>query len=174
MLVSAAAQIPTAARACGAAGFCRRSFKACSAASTGEPVLFVSNPPGMDRDVRAPQSRRAQEAQRTRTRKPIGDPETLTRIGQYELAFRMQMAVPEVMDISQRSRSTSHEAYGAAAGQASFANNCLLGRRLVEQGVRYVQLFDWGWDFHGTGARRPTSSNGLPKKCQQIDRPSRR
>ena len=79
----------------------------------------------------------------------LGHPETLTRIAQYELAFRMQASVPEVMDIT-REPKTTLAAYGAEPGEASFANNCLLARRLVEQGVRYVQLFDWGWDFHGT------------------------
>ena len=63
----------------------------------------------------------------------------------------MQIAVPEVMDISQRAAPTCSRTYGAQPGAASFANNCLLARRLVEQGVRFVQLFDWGWDFHGTG-----------------------
>jgi len=61
----------------------------------------------------------------------------------------MQLSVPELMDISREPKAIL-EAYGAAPGEASFANNCLLARRLVEQGVRFVQLFDWGWDFHGT------------------------
>jgi hypothetical protein len=99
----------------------------------------------------------------------MGHPETLTRIAQYELAFRMQMAVPEVMDIS---REPAHvlEAYGAQPGAASLANNCLLARRLIEQGVRYVQLFDWGWDFHGT---RPAEDirDGLTQKCATMDKP---
>ena len=82
----------------------------------------------------------------------LGHPETLTRIAQYELAFRMQASVPEVMDISSETQETL-AAYGAEPGASSFANNCLLARRLVEQGVRYVQLFDWGWDFHGTDRR---------------------
>ena len=87
----------------------------------------------------------------------LGDPETLTRIAQYEMAFRMQTRVPEVMDISQEPKETL-EAYGAKPGEASFANNCLLARRLVEQGVRFVQLFDWGWDFHGTGPARTSAT----------------
>ncbi len=82
-----------------------------------------------------------------------GHPETLTRIAQYELAFRMQVSVPEVMDIAQESQSTL-DAYGAKPGESSFANNCLLARRLSEAGVRFVQLFDWGWDFHGTNPGR--------------------
>jgi hypothetical protein len=97
------------------------------------------------------------------------DPETLTRIEQYELAFRMQVAVPEVMDISQEPQSIL-EAYGAEPGRASFANNCLLARRLIEQGVRFVQLFDWGWDLHGT-AKHDDIHYQLVKKCHEADQP---
>jgi uncharacterized protein (DUF1501 family) len=99
----------------------------------------------------------------------LGHPETATRIAQYELAFRMQTAVPEVMDITRESKTTL-EAYGAQPGASSFANNCLLARRLVEQGVRYVQLFDWGWDFHGTGPNEDIR-DGLTKKCATMDKP---
>jgi uncharacterized protein (DUF1501 family) len=101
--------------------------------------------------------------------KEVGDPETLTRISQYELAFRMQMAVPQVMDIKQEPAAIIEE-YGAQPGAASFANNCLLARRLVERGVRYVQLYDWGWDCHGTGKGDDIVYH-LPEKCKQIDRP---
>jgi hypothetical protein len=81
----------------------------------------------------------------------------------------MQASVPEVMDIS---REPQHvlEAYGARPGEGSFANNCLLARRLVEQGVRYVQLFDWGWDFHGTNPAEDIR-DGLTKKAMTMDRP---
>jgi hypothetical protein len=99
----------------------------------------------------------------------FGHPETLTRIEQYELAFRMQMSVPEVMDISKESKKTL-EAYGAEPGGSSLANNCLLARRLSESGVRYVQLFDWGWDFHGTGPQEDIR-DGLTKKCATMDKP---
>ena len=81
----------------------------------------------------------------------------------------MQVSVPEVMDIHRESRQTL-AMYGAKPGAASFANNCLLARRLVEQGVRFVQLFDWGWDGHGTGVNDDLVHQ-LPKKCQEIDRP---
>jgi uncharacterized protein (DUF1501 family) len=81
----------------------------------------------------------------------------------------MQISVPEVMDISREPKELL-EAYGAAPGEASFANNCLLARRLVEQGVRFVQLFDWGWDFHGTNEREDIR-DGLTKKCGRMDKP---
>ena len=81
----------------------------------------------------------------------------------------MQLSVPEVMDISRETPATL-AAYGAQPGDASFANNCLLARRLVEQGVRFVQLFDWGWDFHGTSVNEDIRG-GLTKKCVSMDRP---
>ena len=99
----------------------------------------------------------------------MGHPETLTRIAQYELAFRMQVSVPEVMDISKEPDKIL-EAYGAEPGKTSLANNCLLARRLVESGVRFVQLFDWGWDFHGTGPDEDIR-DGLTRKCATMDKP---
>ena len=81
----------------------------------------------------------------------------------------MQLSVPVVMDISRETPATL-AAYGAQPGDASFANNCLLARRLVEQGVRFVQLFDWGWDFHGTSVNEDIRG-GLTKKCVSMDRP---
>ena len=122
----------------------------------------------MDRRIRR-QSLDALRDLNERTAVQQGNPETLTRIAQYELAYRMQMAVPEVMDISRESASAL-EAYGAKPGESSFANNCLLARRLVEKGVRFVQLFDWGWDFHGTNPREDIR-DGLTNKCNTMDRP---
>jgi uncharacterized protein (DUF1501 family) len=99
----------------------------------------------------------------------LGHPETRTRIAQYELAFRMQTSVPGVMDISKEPTAVL-EAYGANPAEASFANNCLLARRLVEEGVRFVQLFDWGWDFHGTSPKEDIR-DGLTAKMARTDRP---
>jgi uncharacterized protein (DUF1501 family) len=96
-------------------------------------------------------------------------PETLTRIAQYELAYRMQTSVPDVMDISKESQKTL-DAYGAEVGGSSLANNCLLARRLAEKGVRFVQLFDWGWDYHGTNPKEDIR-DGLTKKCATMDKP---
>jgi hypothetical protein len=116
----------------------------------------------------------------------VGDAETLTRIAQYELAYRMQTSVPEVMDITKEPRHIL-DLYGAMPGYVSasdsaddprplykgddptFANNCLLARRLVEQGVRFVQLYDWGWDHHGSSPGESIDET-LPIKCKQIDR----
>lgn len=149
-------------------GFLPSVFQGVQCRSKGDPVLYASDPKGMDRGLR----RRSLDALRTLNElqaKELGHPETLTRIAQYELAYRMQASVPEVMDITRETKETQ-EAYGAKPGAASFANNCLLARRLVEQGVRFVQLFDWGWDFHGTGAGTGLES-GLTNKWAATDKP---
>jgi hypothetical protein len=129
--------------------------------SSGEPVLFLDNPKGhsaRDRRQVLDAVRTLNEAQLA----DVGDPEIATRISQYEMAYRMQTSVPELMDISQESKATL-ELYGAQPGKASFANNCLLARRLVERGVRMVQLYDADWDHHADLATR------LPRKCQDVD-----
>ncbi len=98
----------------------------------------------------------------------VGDPETLTRISQYEMAYRMQIHASDALDMA-REPDYIHASYGTAPGKESFANNCLLARRLVERGVRFVQLYDWGWDHHGNGEN--TIDIGLKSKCDEIDRP---
>ncbi len=159
---------PTGGKSLWGSGFLPSVYQGVQCRSTGEPILYVNNPAGMNRDVR----RRSLDTLRDLNQQELehfGDPETSARIDQYELAFRMQMAVPEVMDINREPQHTL-EAYGAQPGQASFANNCLLARRLIEQGVRYVQLFDWGWDIHGTNQSNDIVHE-LPRKCQETDRP---
>jgi hypothetical protein len=149
-------------------GFLPSVFQGVQCRSKGDPVLYVSDPPGMSRDLRRRSLDALKELNELQAAK-LGHPETLTRIAQYELAFRMQASVPEVMDISKETRETQ-EAYGAVPGESSFANNCLLARRLVEQGVRFVQLFDWGWDFHGTGPGEGLT-DGLTNKWAKTDKP---
>ncbi len=159
---------PTGGKALWSTGFLPSVYQGVQCRTSGEPILYANNPAGMDRDVR----RRSLDALKKLNEhelKEFGDPETLTRIEQYELAYRMQIAVPGVMDIKQETAKTL-DAYGARPGAASFANNCLLARRLVERGVRYVQLYDWGWDCHGTGPGDDIVEH-LPKKCKEIDRP---
>jgi hypothetical protein len=149
-------------------GFLPSVYQGVQCRSKGDPVLYVSDPAGMDREMRRlslDALRRLNEIQA----RELGHPETLTRIAQYELAFRMQMSVPEVMDISREPKQVL-EAYGAQPGASSLANNCLLARRLVEAGVRFVQLFDWGWDFHGTNPNEDIR-DGLTKKCATMDKP---
>ncbi len=159
---------PSAGKSVWGSGFLPSVFQGVQCRSEGEPILYVSDPKGMSRDVR----RRSLDALSQLNElelKEFGDPETLTRIAQYELAYRMQISVPSVMDISQEPKHVL-EAYAAQPGAGSFANNCLQARRLVERGVRYVQLFDWGWDIHGTGAGDDIVT-ALPKKCKEVDQP---
>lgn len=149
-------------------GFLPSVFQGVQCRSKGDPVLYVSDPAGMNRKLRR-KSLDALKKLNELQSADQGHPETLTRIAQYELAFRMQASVPEVMDITKESKET-HEQYGAKPGQSSFANNCLLARRLVEKGVRFVQLFDWGWDYHGTGEATGLTT-GLTKKWAATDKP---
>ena len=148
MVMVSGGKLPSGGKQLWGNGFLPSVFQGVQCRSTGEPILFVNDPPGMSRPLRRA-SLDALNALNQIEHQQFGDPETLTRIGQYELAFRMQTAVPEVMDITRESPQTL-AMYGAEPGTASLANNCLLARRLVEQGVRFIQLFDWGWDVHGT------------------------
>jgi len=149
-------------------GFLPSVYQGVQCRSKGDPVLYASDPEGLDREVRRISLDTLRELNELQAHE-LGHPETQTRIAQYELAYRMQISVPEIMDISRESPGTI-ESYGAKPGESSFANNCLLARRLVEQGVRYVQLFDWGWDFHGTNPAEDIR-DGLTKKCATMDRP---
>ena len=131
--------------------------------SKGDPVLFLSNPKGIK-----PSSRRdivdGINFLNKTALADVGDPEIATRIAQYELAYRMQSSVPELMEINSESSATL-ETYGAKPGATSLANNCLLARRLVEKGVRFVQLFDQGWDHHSG------LFGSIPNKARQLDKP---
>lgn len=157
---------PTGGKALWSTGFLPSVYQGVQCRTAGEPILYVNNPAGMDRDSRR-SSLDALKSLNEFEHQQFGDPETLTRISQYELAFRMQMTVPEVMDIGKEPEKM-REKYGAKPGVNSFANNCLLARRLVERGVRFVQLFDWGWDCHGTGKGDDIVEH-LPKKCKEVD-----
>jgi hypothetical protein len=167
VLISSGVQ-PSAGQSAWGSGFLPSVFQGVQCRSKGDPVLYVSNPDGMSRTLRKETIDAIRDLNELQAGE-LGHPETQTRIAQYELAFRMQTAVPEVMDISREPKKVIEE-YGAQPGGASFANNCLLARRLVQQGVRFVQLFDWGWDFHGTGANEDIRG-GLTKKCATMDKP---
>lgn len=167
VLISSGVQ-PNGGKSSFGSGFLPSVYQGVQCRSQGEPVLFATNPVGMDRQLRRKSLDALGELNAIQA-ESFGHPETMTRIAQYELAYRMQASVPEVMDISKESQETL-DAYGAKVGAASLANNCLLARRLVESGVRYVQLFDWGWDFHGTGPGEDIR-DGLTKKCETMDRP---
>ena len=159
---------PRVGNALWSSGFLPSVYQGVQCRSQGDPVLNVSNPQGTSRSSRRAALDTLQHLNQL-NHETFGDPETLTRIAQYEMAFRMQMAVPEAMSISDEPQYI-HEEYGTQEGKISFANNCLLARRLVERGVRYVQLFDWGWDSHGT-QEKEALNGGFVDKCKQIDRP---
>ncbi len=131
--------------------------------SQGDAVLYLSNPAS-----HSAQSRRrvldATKALNEARLADVGDPEIATRISQYEMAYRMQTNVPELIDLKAESAETLAR-YGAQPGKASFANNCLLARRLVERGVRVVELYDADWDHHAN------IENSLPKKARDVDQP---
>ncbi len=161
-------RLPRVGKALWSAGFLPSVYQGVQCRSQGDPVLNVSNPEGVSRQRRRAVLDTLEQLNRE-SYQQFGDPETLTRIAQYEMAFRMQTAAPEAMDLSRETADTL-EAYGAEPGKESFANNCLLARRLVEQGVRYVQLFDWGWDTHGSN-KGESLHHGFRDKCSQTDRP---
>jgi hypothetical protein len=167
VLVSSGVQ-PSGGQSLWGTSFIPSVFQGVQCRSKGDPVLYVSDPPGMDRELRRKTLDALRDLNEEQARE-LGHPETATRIAQYELAFRMQTSVPDVMDISREPQPVI-DAYGAKPGEASFANNCLLARRLLEQGVRFVQLFDWGWDFHGTNANEEIK-DGLTRKMARTDQP---
>lgn len=176
---------PDAGKSLWGSGFLPSVYQGVQCRTSDEPVLYLNNPTGIDRNLRRRMLDTVAEMNEAEFLRS-GDTETQTRIAQYELAYRMQMAVPEAMDLS---REPQHilDLYGAQPGFVSkaesaddprvlykgddptFANNCLLARRLLENGVRFVQLYDWGWDHHGSSPGESIDET-LPIKCQQIDR----
>lgn len=159
---------PDGGKSCWGSGFLPTMHQGVEFRSKGEPVLFVSNPEGINSGVRR-QSLDAIRDLNQINRQAMGDPEIDTRIAAYEMAYRMQTSVPELTDIAKEPAKV-HEAYGTKPGQTSFANNCLLARRLVERGTRFVQLYHWGWDMHGNGVGVDIPTK-LPRMCREIDRP---
>jgi hypothetical protein len=130
--------------------------------AAGDPILFINNPPGVSTEIRR-ETLDGLKALNEINEKQFGDPETLTRIQQYELAFRMQASVPELTDLSKEPEAT-FELYGDAAKKpGTFANTVLTARRLVERGVRFVQIYHNNWDTHGNVAGR------LPDQCRDVD-----
>ena len=131
--------------------------------SVGDPVLYLSNPKGVDEQIQ----RDSLDVIRRLNQKHldvVGDPEIATRINSFELAHRMQLTAPDLVDLNKESKETL-ELYGAEPGKGTFANACLLARRLVEKGVRFVEIFHEAWDQHGNLVA------DLKKNCQHTDRP---
>jgi hypothetical protein len=144
------------------AGFLPGRHAGVALRARGSPVLFLNNPPGVDASTR----RRMLDALgrlNQRQLERVGDPETQTRIAQYEMAFRMQTSVPELLDISREPRGVL-DLYGPEVSRpGSFSASCLLARRLAERGVRFIQVFHRGWDQHNNVA------GDLPLQCRDVD-----
>ena len=159
---------PSAGKSVWGSGFLPSVYQGVQCRSKGDPVLYLEDPKGTSRNIK----KNTIDAINTINKEEYSkytDPEILARINQYEMAYRMQIAVPEVMNINDEPEAIK-QMYGVEPGKESLANNCLLARKLVEQGVRYVQLFDWGWDAHGTGTSTAIDI-GHKNKCAQMDRP---
>jgi len=147
-------------------GFLSSALQGVPLRTAGDPILNLQSPKGISRrrQQRTLDAIAKLNAERLRE---FGDPEVATRIANYEMAFRMQTSAPELIDLSQETQRTL-DMYGATPGRASFANNCLLARRMVERGVRVVTLFHTDWDHHGGGDNLEGS---LDKICRQVDQP---
>ncbi len=159
---------PSAGKSIWGSGFLPTVYQGVQCRSKGDPVLYLSDPKGMSRELR----KKSIEAINNINRKQfeeVGDPEIMTRIAQYEMAYKMQMSVPETMDINDEPEYI-HKMYGTEPGKASFANNCLLARRLAEKGVRFIQLYHWGWDAHGA-AKSEAINHGFKNRCKEVDQP---
>jgi hypothetical protein len=168
MVLLSGGRVPRVGKSLWGSGFLPSVYQGVQCRSFGDPVLNTRNPKGISTRSR----RRALDALRElnhETFAEMADEETVTRIAQYEMAFRMQTSVPEVMSIDDEPASV-HEMYGTQPGRESFANNCLLARRLAENGVRFIQLYDWGWDTHGSN-KSEALNVGFNSKCQSIDKP---
>jgi hypothetical protein len=158
---------PDGGKACWGSGFLPTVYQGVEFRSQGNPVLFLTNPDGVSEKSRRESLDLLKSLNETRLA-ANGDPEIATRIASYEMAYRMQSSVPDLVDIA-KEPAAIHELYGTAPGKKSFANNCLLARRLVERGVRFVQLYHRGWDNHGTSSHDDIV-NRLPSLCQETDR----
>ena len=155
---------PSGGNSCWGSGFLPTVYQGVEFRSSGDPVLYLSNPPGTGPELQ----RDTLDALRQLNEiclASTGDPEISTRINSFEMAFRMQTSAPELMDISKEKPETL-EMYGAVPGKPSFANNCLLARRLVERGVRFVQLYHEAWDQHSALVK------DITQNCKDTDQPA--
>jgi hypothetical protein len=162
VVFSSGAKGPSGGDSCWGSGFLPTVYQGVEFRSGGDPVLYLSNPGGVDHQLQRDSLDALKQLNQMRL-DVTGDPEVATRINSFEMAFRMQAVAPDLMDIAKESKETL-DLYGAEPGKASFANNCLLARRLVEKGVRFVQLYHEAWDQHGNLVK------DLQKNCLATDR----
>ncbi|MEJ7692390.1 DUF1501 domain-containing protein [Daejeonella sp.] len=168
VVLTSGGKFPDAGKSVWGSGFLPSVYQGVQCRSEGEPVLFIKDPEGMDRDLRRASINAINQVNEEEY-KEYADPEILSRVSQYEMAYKMQISVPEVMNINDEPQYI-HEMYGTQPGKACFANNVLLARKLVEKGVRFIQLYDWGWDTHGT-AENSSIDVGLVNKSREVDKP---
>lgn len=166
MVLLSGGATPSAGKSVWGSGFLPSVYQGVQCRSHGDPILYLSDPTNVSRGLRR-DIIDAINAVNEEEYQTYHDPETLTRIEQYEMAYKMQVSVPEVMDIKDEPKNI-HEMYGTIPGEESFANNCLLARRLVEKGVRFIQLFHWGWDIHGN-AKEVSLQYGFKDRCREVD-----
>lgn len=167
VVLTSGGALPDAGKSAWASGFLPSVYQGVQCRSEGDPVLFINDPDGVNRNLRKLSIDAINKVNRHQFN-DYKDPEILSRISQYEMAFKMQITAPEVMNINNEPQYV-HDMYGTKPGQSCFANNALLARKLVEKGVRYVQLFDWGWDTHGDSPG--TALNlGMINKCRSVDK----
>jgi hypothetical protein len=153
---------PSGGNSCWGSGFLPTVYQGVQFRGSGDPVLYLSNPPGVDATLQRDSLDSIRRLNEMRLQE-MGDPEIDTRISSFEMAFRMQTSAPELMDFSKEPKHVL-ESYGAEPGKPSFANNCLLARRLVERGVRFVQLYHEAWDQHGSLVK------DITQNCKDTDR----
>jgi len=158
---------PRAGNALWSSGFLPTSYQGVPFRGTGDPILNLTSPAGFEGGRQKDFFNLVAELNQRRLQE-TGDPEIATRMNAYEMAYRMQSSAPELMDIASESAATL-EMYGAEPGANSFANNCLLARRLVERGVRFVQLYHTDWDDHGLP--NENLGKGIENRCRQVDAP---
>ncbi len=161
VVFSSGSKGPSGGSAVWSSGFLPTEYEGVLFRTSGDPVLYLSNPPGIDNEVQR-DTLDTVSALNQRRVEAVGDPDISARINAFELAFRMQSSAPDLMDISKEPQHVL-DMYGAEPGGSSFANNCLLARRMVEKGVRFVQLYHEAWDQHGN------LRNGLKENCKNTD-----
>ena len=152
---------PSGGNSCWGSGFLPTVYQGVQFRGSGDPVLYLSNPRGLDQQLQRDSLDTLRHLNQMRL-EATGDPEIATRINSFEMAFRMQSSAPELMDLAKEPKKVL-DMYGAEPGKPSFANNCLLARRLVERGVRFVQLYHEAWDQHGNLVR------DIRKNCEDTD-----
>lgn len=153
---------PSGGNSCWGSGFLPTVYQGVQFRATGDPVLYLSNPNGVDAKLQRDSLDSIERLNKMRL-DVVGDPEIATRINSFEMAYRMQSSAPELMDLSKESKATL-DMYGADPAKPSFANTCVLARRLVERGVRFVQIYHEAWDQHGN------LKKDLAKNCEDTDK----